>query len=133
MKYKIILEIIENIKSNPKLAKKLKFFGLAGLIGFIMIGGIAIWALISTINYVASSANQVVQSPVAKVHVENLKSEIKNLPQINTASCWDKATSLLTVNAWMEESVDENLTQLMAACFEKKHTECSGVECERAS
>lgn len=130
MKHIIVYEILDKLKRNPKLMRKAKVFVVVGLVGVLLTGALTIWAGVSAINYLASSANQAIQSPVTQGHVENLKSEIKSLPNFQAVNCWGKAQTLLGVQPWLERPAFENLTNLKAACFEQKSNLCRGSNCE---
>ena len=120
MKYTVILEVLNKLKEKPELMRKIKIFALVGLVGVLIVGALAIWVGISTINYVASTANQMIQSPVAQSHVETLKTELKDLPEIQAFNCWGKAQSLLAIQPWLERPVFENLENLKVACLDLK-------------
>lgn len=131
MKHIIVYEILGKLKRNPKLMRKAKVFVVVGLVGVLLVGALTIWAGVSAINYLASSANQAIQSPITQGHVENLKSEIKSLPNFQAANCWGKAQTLLGVQPWLAKPALENLTNLRVACFEKQSTICNGSDCEQ--
>ena len=114
MKRTIVFEIMNKLKSKPKLRRKVKAFAFAGLLGFLLIGGLTVWAGISAIGYVASSVNQAIQLPDA-------------LPKIQSASCWDKAQTLMSVHPWLQRPPLENLATLKVACFEQKPDEGSSI------
>lgn len=130
MKHIIVYEILDKLKRNPKLMRKAKVFVVVGLVGVLLTGALTIWAGVSAINYLATSANQAIQSPITQGHVESLKSEIKSLPGFQAANCWGKAQTLLGVQPWLERPAFENLTNLKVACFEQKSNLCRGSNCE---
>lgn len=130
MKQDIILELSKKMKSQPKLRRKVMIFAAVGVIGFFTMGALVVWAGISVINYVASSAAQVAQSPIAQSHVETVKTELKSLPKFQLVKCWGKAQSLLAVQPWIEQAAIVNLADLKLACFEQKPTACQGATCE---
>lgn len=127
MKHIIVYEILDKLKRNPKLMRKAKVFAVVGLVGFLLIGTLTIWAGLSAINYLASSVNQAIQSPITQGHVE---SEIKSLPSFQAVNCWGKAQTLLGVRPWLDRPAFENLTNLKVACFEQKSNLCEGSNCE---
>jgi len=131
MKHEIIFEILKNIKQKPKLMKKLKVFAVVGIVGFLITGALVIWAGISAINYVASSTSQIIQSPTAQGHVENLKTELSSLPKFQAINCWGKAQSLIAVQPWLERPALDILANLKVACFEHKPNACQGADCEQ--
>ncbi len=131
MKHTRLTEIFETLKTNPKILRKIKIFALVGIVGFLITGALMVWAGLSAINYVASSAIQAVQSPIAQSHVENLKTEIKSLPKLQAINCWGKAQTLLNIQPWLERPVRENLANLKVACFEQKPNICQGAQCEQ--
>ena len=129
MKREIIFELIHKLKEKPHLMRKLKIFAVIGVVGFLITGGLAIWAGVTAFNYVATKATEAVQSPMAQTHVDNLKAELKNLPKIQALSCWGKAQSLLAVQPWLERPVIDNLINLKVACLEDRAKVCEGTEC----
>jgi hypothetical protein len=130
MKNVIFYEIMRELKAKPKLMKKLKIFLIVGVVGVVLTGVLAVWAGITAINYVASTAGQVIQSPIAKDQVETLKAEVEGIAKFQALSCWTKAQSLLAVQPWLEKPVQENLHSLKLACFEEKSGTCQGTICE---
>jgi hypothetical protein len=130
MKQDIFFELSKKLKSQPKLRQKIMIFAVVEIIGLFTMGAFAVWAGISFINYVASSASQAIQSPIAQSQVERAKEELKSLPKLQLVSCWGKAQSLLAVQPWIEQAALVNLTDLKLACFEQKPTACQGVACE---
>ena len=79
MKQTLLIEIFRRLKANPNLMRRAKGFALVAVLGLFVTGGVAIWVGVSAINYFASSANQVLESPVAQAHVGTLKAELKGL------------------------------------------------------
>ncbi len=131
MKRIVFFEILQTLKTEPKLMRKVKIFAVVGIVGFLITVALMIWAGVSAFNYVASSASQVIQSPTALGHVENLKTELKSLPKLQAINCWGKAQSLIAVQPWLERPALDNLVNLKVACFEQKPSVCQGAECEK--
>jgi len=119
-----ILELYYKLKSRPDLMKKFKVFALVATVSFLLIGSLAIWAGISAIKYVASSTTQIIDSPSTKIHVEQLKTELNNLPNVQALNCWGKIQRLLAVQPWLERPVLVNLNNLKIACFEQTPVDC---------
>lgn len=119
MKKIVLYQILKKIKSEPQLMKKVKVFLIFGSIVFVVMSGVIIWAGVSAIKYIASTTNQAIQSPMAQDHVESLKSELKQLPAFQPASCWIKTQNLMNVQIWLEKPLQENIQNLKTACFEK--------------
>ncbi len=130
MKQDIFFELSKKLKSQPRLRRKIMIFAVVGIIGLFTMGALAVWAGITVINYVASSAGQIAQSPIAQSHAEKVKGELKSLPKFQLVNCWGKAQSLLAVQPWIEQAALVNLADLKLACFEQKPTACQGVACE---
>lgn len=120
MKNEILYELLRAIKAKPGLARKVKIFAVVGVGGFLITGALLIWAGVSAISYVASSANQVIQT--AKVPAP---------PKLQVINCWGKAQSLLAVQPWLERPALANLATLKVACFEQKPNLCQGPKCEQ--
>ena len=116
----LLFSIWEKLKANPKLLKKAKVFVVVGIAGFVVVVSLGIWAGVSAIGYVASSASKVVQSPIAQSHFDNLSAELKEFPAFQPASCWEMSYSLLAVQPWLERPAIDNLTHLKMACFMKE-------------
>jgi hypothetical protein len=99
--------------ANDQLKKKLQVFLGIGCLGILLLGGLIIWAGVTTVKHVASiGANVNVQE-----QVQNLKTEALNLPAIAKVGCWEKAQSLLTIQVWLEKPVAENIQALKDACL----------------
>lgn len=114
MKHLVLLELMKKFKANDQLKRKLKIFLGVGLAGFLLVGALIIWAGFATIQHVASlGANVNVQE-----QVRGLKKEMPDIPALAKVGCWDKVKSLLSVEAWLEKPVAENLQSLKDACLE---------------
>ncbi|OQW46762.1 MAG: hypothetical protein A4S09_02300 [Proteobacteria bacterium SG_bin7] len=131
MKHIIAYEFLNRLKRNPKLLRKVKVFTAIGVVVIFVTGALAIWAGVTAIDYLASSANQAIQSPVTQGHIENLKSDLEGLPNFQPVNCWEKVQALLGVQPWLERSALENFTNLKMACFEQKSNLCRGNDCEQ--
>lgn len=130
MKQIILFKILEKFKEKPELMRKAKIFAVVGVVVLLLTGALMVWAGVSAFNYVASSVNQAIQSPIAQGHVENLKTELKNLPKQQAINCWGKAQSLLAVQPWLERPALDNLANLKIACFGQKPA-CQGTDCDQ--
>lgn len=130
MKPIIILEILEKIRTNQKLYRNFKIFAVVGILGFIVTATLLIWAGVSTIKYVASSATEVIQTQSAQSHMANLKAQIEGLPKLQITNCLGMAQDLLSVQSWLARPAAENLTNLKRACFEQNTSHCEGVPCD---
>lgn len=130
MRRVVLFEILRKIKSRPALFKKVKIFFFVGIVGFVFVGGIAIWVGISTLKYVAETANQVITSPSTQSQIQNAKNELKKL-HFQPMNCWGEAQSLLAVQPWIEKPVFDNLRNLKVACLDSKPAFCEGVECSQ--
>lgn len=129
MKQIIFYELIKKLKHRPQLMRKLKIFAVVGIAGFLIAGGLVIWAGASAVGYVASKANQAVHSPTTQQHLESLKVEIQSLPKFQALSCWGKAQSLIAVEPWLARPALDNLKNLKVACLEDRPTVCEDHEC----
>ena len=117
MKRELVIELIRKIKAKPNLKRKLKIFVLIGLVGFIFTCALTIWAGLTAFNYVALKANELAHSPIALTQVENLKTELKALPKLQSINCWASAQSLMNIQPWLERTVIDNLITLKVACL----------------
>jgi hypothetical protein len=118
MKQKIVFDFLNKTKESSKLKRKLKFFAIFGIIVFFMSSALTIWAGVTAYNYIAVKATEVIRSPLALNHVENLKADFKTLPKFQAISCWSKAQSLLAVQPWLQRPALDNFVNLKAACLE---------------
>ncbi|MFN7904388.1 MAG: hypothetical protein ACK5P5_04335 [Pseudobdellovibrionaceae bacterium] len=130
MKREIVFKIINKLKEKPRLMRKLKIFTMIGVVGFLIIGALTIWAGVTAFNYVAAKATEAVQSPSTQIHVDNLKAELKNFPKLQAMSCWAQAQSLLTVQPWLERPAIDNLVNLKIACLKDRAKVCEGADCD---
>jgi hypothetical protein len=131
MKKIILIEIYKRLKANPRLLQKAKTFAALGILAFLLLSGLLIWAGVSTVSYMASSAKDFVQSPETQAQAENIRTELKTLPKLQTVSCMAKAKSLFAVQPWLERPTVDNLLNLKVACFEQTPKICHGAECEQ--
>ena len=130
MKKIIFFEIFRKLKQEPRLMKKVKSIVAVGLVGFVIVAGLTIWAGISAVKYVVTSANQVVSLPTTQAYLQNAKNNLQQL-QFQPLSCWGKAQSLLAVQPWIEMPVLDNLRDLKLACLDSKTVICEGHDCEQ--
>jgi hypothetical protein len=128
MKHALFYEIMRKLKSKPALRRKLKIFAVVGVTCFLVVGGLAIWAGVSAIKYVATSTNQVISSPTTQEQIQNAKTELQKL-QFQPLNCWGKAQSLLAVQPWLERRALDNLKNLKVACLESKPAACEEAVC----
>ncbi len=123
---RIIFEVLKKFKAqNPDFKKKLKIFLLVGAVGLVLTAGLAIWAGVAALNYVASLAT----SPVVQQQVGSLKSEIKTLPQFALVGCLNKAQSFLNIQAFFERPLADQALALKTACFPETAKSCEGPDC----
>ena len=108
--------------------RKVKILALVGLVGFVFVGGLAIWAGIAAFQYAVTTANQAVTSPSIQSHVQNAKAEFKQI-QLNPLNCWNKAQSLMAVQPWLEQPALNLLQNLKVACLDGAPAACEGSEC----
>ncbi len=129
MKNQIFLRVLHNLKTKPHVLKKVKILAAVGLISFLILGSLLIWAGISTLRYIANQANQVALSPNIQAQVETLKTEVKGMTLLQPLNCWDRAQSLLAVQPWLERPAMDNFLNLKVACLGQKKKICEGPEC----
>ena len=128
MKRLIIFEILRKLKSKPELMRKVKILAVVGFVGFMFVGGLAIWAGISAFQYAVTTANQAVTSPAIQSHLQKAKAELEQI-QLNPISCWNKAQSLMAVQPWLEQPALNHLRNLKIACLDAVPALCEGHEC----
>ena len=87
------------------------FLGVGSLV-LVAVTALAIWAGVAAFNYLSEN----VQAPAVSAQVEDLKNGFEQLPPLAKVGCWDKAQSLLNIEAWLERPVADNFNQLKLAC-----------------
>jgi hypothetical protein len=112
MKNAISAEFINKI-SNRQYRRKLKIFLGVGLVGFIMVGALVIWAGIATVKGVTNLA----QDAKVSDKVLSLQTEIANIATGPGVGCWQTAQGLLHVEVWLEKPIADNLHTLKLACM----------------
>lgn len=114
----IFPELFNELKYNPQIAQKFKIIFGVTFIGFLLVFALVIWGGIATVRGVANLGN----NPNVQEKVVVLGTEIKNFPPLAKLGCWDKAQSLLSLKAWLEKPIAENVKELTQACSEKNPT-----------
>ncbi len=116
--HSIFPELLNKLKKNPQMMRKFKIFLGIAFIGFLSISALVIWGGVAAVQGVANlGANPNVQEKVVA-----LGTEIKNLPALAKVGCWDKTQSLLSIKAWLEKPIAQNVKELSQACLEKNPT-----------
>lgn len=129
MKQTILLELLRNIKTRPKLMRKFKILAMVGAVGVVVTGALVIWAGVFAFNFVATRATELIQSPQTSAHVENLRAQANELPKLQALNCWGKAQSLMAFEPWLQRPALDNLNNLKVACLESEPAVCEGKEC----
>ena len=129
MKNQILRKVLHNLKTKPHLLRKVKIFAAVGLVGFLVLGSLLVWAGFSTLRYIANQANQIVLSPNIQAQVETLKTEVKGMTILRPLNCWDRAQSLLAIQPWLERPALDNFLNLKVACLGNKPKACEGPVC----
>jgi hypothetical protein len=112
MNQSVVQELIKKFSVNHDLKRKIKIFLGVGIVGFLLVGGLIIWAGLSAVQHVVSiGTNSNVQE-----QVRNLKVEIPTIPALAKVGCWDKAKSFISVQVWLEKPVADNIKELKDAC-----------------
>lgn len=108
----IFPELFNKLKTNPQIMRKFKIFLGVAFIGFLSVSALVIWGGVAAVRGVANLGT----NPNVQEKVVALGAEIKNLPALTKVGCWDKAQSLLSIKAWLEKPVAENIKELTQAC-----------------
>lgn len=118
MKYALIFKIINQLRTQPKLLRKVKVIMAVG--GFISLGVLvlAIMIGVSSFNFVATKTENLL-----------LASQKTNLPSLKPLECWNKALSLVGVEPWLTKPMVDNFTGLKMACIESPPTKCEAKDC----
>ena len=124
-------EIWKRLERKPKFKRKLKIFAIVGLLGFFMTSSLAIWTGVAVWDYFSAKGNLGVSSGTSE-YIENLRTRIDAIPNINARNCWDKAQSLIGIEPWLARPLADNLVHLKVACLEaKRPSECIGSDCDK--
>ncbi len=106
-------QTLNKFKNNDQLKRKLKIFLGIGCFGILVVGGLILWAGVTTVQHVAGLSSKVnVQEQVL-----NIKEKIPAIPAIAKAGCWEKVQSLMTIQVWLDTPVAENIAGLKNACL----------------
>ena len=130
MKNIIFLEILKELKSNPALMKKAKIAGGFALVFCLLISGLAVWAGISILSHVASTAGQVITSPKTQERILDTKARLEQI-QFQPLSCLEKAQSLIAIEPWIANTMMNNFLSLKTACLESSPSSCETGDCEQ--
>ena len=114
----IFPELIKKKKNNPQIMRKCKIFLGVAFIGFLLVSTLIIWGGVAAVRGVANLGT----NPNVQEKVVALGKEINNLPALAKVGCWDKAQSLLSIKAWLEKPIAENVKELTQACSGKNPT-----------
>ncbi len=93
--------------------KRLKILAIVGIIGLFLTTGLVVWLGIAAVQF-ASNQIQVLELPNG---VESLATQIGSLPAAVPPSCWAKAQSLMSYEAWLTRPIGENLLHLKTVCI----------------
>ncbi len=130
MKKYLLYELLQLIRTRPDLKRKLKIFLLVGFVGFVLVGGLAVWGTIKAVQIVADKAGAVIENPQIQAQVQE-QAQNFNVTQFNALNCWDSAIRLVGVRPWLERPVYQNLDNLKQACFPQEgEKKCEGEACE---
>lgn len=113
--------------------KRLRIFAMIGVIGLFVAGGLATWGAFTSLNYVASKADQLIQSSEAQESFQSLKETVQGFSKDKALNCWNKAQGLLSVQPWLERPAVDNLANLKVACLDQRSSACEGGDCERVN
>ncbi len=111
-----VVDETNKIGSNDTFKRYLKIFLGIGCLGLLLVGGLSIWVGVGTVKSVADLSTD----PKMQQQVQELKSDISNMPALVKVGCWEKMQSLMNVQIWLETPVAENIQSLKEACLEEK-------------
>lgn len=129
MKKIIFFRLIKNLNSQPKLLKKLKVFIVLGLITFTLLGGLAIWASVSALQYLTTKSNEIDITNFSRQQIASIKSEMAEI-NFQPLRCWSQTQSLLAIEPWLKNTLEVNFQSMKSACFEKSATSCIQQDCQ---
>lgn len=101
-------------------SKTLKRLAILGVIGFVVVTSLTIWAGISAIGYVANLTTQAAQHEIPTQYFQRVQDQVNFLTSNRSADCWSKAQSLLAIQPWLETPVDAHIKSLSSVCIETK-------------
>lgn len=133
MKKIIFLKILNSLRQQPHLLKKIKIFAIIGVFGLMIAGTLVVWAGFSAFNYAASISKEVIHSPITTNYLQVLKNELHAFPKISALNCWNKAQNLVSIQPWLENSAINNLLSLRGACFDLESKNCKEGNCQQNS
>lgn len=116
MKKWLLLELISLLKQR----RKLKVFLASMALILLFITGLTIWGGVATYNYLA-----------AKVDSSQIQSRVLSIKEnVLSPFCIGKVKSLLSIEAWAQAQVSENLQNLKTACLDEANFPCPGENCK---
>ncbi|WP_319587419.1 hypothetical protein [uncultured Desulfobulbus sp.] len=126
MKPSVFSEVLGKLRQNHQVKRKFKIVLSLGLVGFLLAGGLIIWAGVTTIQSVASmGTNSNLQEQVLSI-----KDEILKIPAVTSVGCWNKIQSFLNVEVWLEKPIGDNINNIKLACLMNTPAPCKGTECD---
>ena len=121
-------KIIRPQLSKFKYSKRLKTIAIIGLVGLVVTVSLTIWAGLSALGFVWSH----LQSANMQAHVASLQFDMKPLASITSQRCLQKATNLMSVEAWLFNPLAENLSQIKQACLSSNNKPCVDGHCNES-
>jgi hypothetical protein len=106
-------QAMNKYKDNDQLKRKLKIFLGIGCFGILLVGGLILWAGVTTVQHVADLGSKV----NVQEQMQNLKGKVPEIPAIVKAGCWGKVQSLMSIQIWLDTPVAKNIASLKNACF----------------
>lgn len=126
MKEQFLREIIYQIKSRPSLKKKIKIFLIVGLAGFVLTTGLLVWGAFSFLGYMGSQ----IQTSHLNGQVQEIQTNLKQLPTVNAIGCWARAQSLMNYETWFLRPIEDNFKALKQSCLNINPQPCQGSDCD---
>lgn len=114
MKKYILKEVIHLLMENPKFRRKLKTLVIIGVISFVTVAGLTVWAGISLVNYVVKTSPM--DGKVSKV-----KEDVGRM-QFKPEECKKGAQDLTSLGPWLEKNPIDNIKGLTASCIKMEKT-----------
>jgi hypothetical protein len=113
MKKIILLQLLQNLKSNPKAKKRIAIFlGVSGLF-VILLSVLVIWGTVKTVSAVAQNIS--LEEPLQSL--QNIQASKDPLLK---PGCLDRLVSFLSLKVWLETPLNSNVEQIKTACFAQK-------------
>jgi len=126
MKSQLILQILKQIKQNPKLKKKIIIFSSVAVLVIVLLGGVTLWVSIQAVSFLASQTHSAMSKMEAnQSHLDSLQDQLPGgVAQFHGLSCLNQVQTLMAVEPWLSKPLASTLQDLKSACFQPVEQSC---------